>query len=538
MAAGHRAQLPGAPTGAVVVIRPGPPGRRPSRRARRVDRALPGGAPSVPRPFRVAVLGGGLAGMAAATVLVERGAQVTLLERAGALGGRLASWPVTLRTGDRVEMGRGFHAFFRQYYNLRALLRRADPDLAMLRPVADYPLVGPGGAMESFAGLPGRPPLNLLALIARTESMGWRDLPAMNPEAAREMFEFDPDRTYAELDDRSAADYLDSLGFPPTARRMLFEVFSRSFFNDPEHLSAAELLSMFHLYFLGTSEGVLFDVIDEPFADAVWAPLRRHLEAGRGVVRTGTGAEAVTRDGDEWRVHTSTGGPLAAEALVLAVSVPGLQALAASSPDLGDDPWRDQVAALTVAPPFAVWRAWLDAPLRPGRPPFVGTTGLGIVDNVSAFHLFEGESRRWALRHGGSVVEVHAYGLPPAWRDPTRVRTELVRRLHEVWPETAAATVLDERFSIDQDCPAFPPGSWATRPTVATPDPTVVVVGDLVRVPFPTALMERAATTGFLGANALLAHQGVAGEPVWSVPPLGWVADLKARARTLVGRRA
>ena len=24
-------------------------------------------------------------------------------------------------------MSRGFHAFFRQYYNLRALLRRADP---------------------------------------------------------------------------------------------------------------------------------------------------------------------------------------------------------------------------------------------------------------------------------------------------------------------------------------------------------------------------------------------------------------------------
>ena len=32
-------------------------------------------------------------------------------------------------------MSRGFHAFFRQYYNLRALLRRVDPDLQSLVPV-------------------------------------------------------------------------------------------------------------------------------------------------------------------------------------------------------------------------------------------------------------------------------------------------------------------------------------------------------------------------------------------------------------------
>ena len=29
-------------------------------------------------------------------------------------------------------MNRGFHAFFRQYYNLRDLLRRIDPGLSML----------------------------------------------------------------------------------------------------------------------------------------------------------------------------------------------------------------------------------------------------------------------------------------------------------------------------------------------------------------------------------------------------------------------
>ena len=46
-------------------------------------------------------------------------------------------------------MERGFHAFFRQYYNLRALLRRVDPELSMLAPLDDYPILGPDGMVQS-----------------------------------------------------------------------------------------------------------------------------------------------------------------------------------------------------------------------------------------------------------------------------------------------------------------------------------------------------------------------------------------------------
>ena len=65
-----------------------------------------------------------IAGVAAATALCERGVDVTLLEREAQLGGRASGFSTTIATGERVEMERGFHAFFRQYYNLRALLRR------------------------------------------------------------------------------------------------------------------------------------------------------------------------------------------------------------------------------------------------------------------------------------------------------------------------------------------------------------------------------------------------------------------------------
>ena len=50
----------------------------------------------------------------------------------------------------------------------------------------------------------------------------------------------------------------------PEARQMLFSVFAHSFFNPEERMSAADLVAMFHFYFLGNPEGLVFDVQTEP----------------------------------------------------------------------------------------------------------------------------------------------------------------------------------------------------------------------------------------------------------------------------------
>nr|WP_308408560.1 FAD-dependent oxidoreductase [Streptomyces sp. AC627_RSS907] len=484
-------------------------------------------------PPSVAVVGGGVAGLAAATVLAERGVRVVLHEREPVLGGRVAGWPVALPGGARATMTRGFHAFFRQYYNLRGLLRRADPALDMLTGLPDYPLVHSSGLRDGFRRVPRTPPWSALGFVALSPSFRPRDLPALRPAVALSLLDVRTRRVHERLDDVSAHDFLDALGFPAAARHLAFEVFSRSFFADPRELSAAEMALMFHIYFLGSSEGLLFDVPREPFPQALWDPLVRHL-TGCGVeVRTSAPVEAVLpgpSGPSGGRLVVDGAGCRPYDAVVLALDVGGLKGVVGRSPRLGDAGWRARVARLRNAPPFLVSRLWLDRPVAPGRPGFLGTGGYGALDNVSVLSHWEGEAARWSARTGGSVVELHAYALPS-----TAVREVeekgLVDRLHQVYPETRHARVVAARHEWRADCPLFAVGGYRDRPTVRTPDPAVVVAGDLVRTDLPVALMERAATSGFLAANTLLERWGVRGETLWTVPDRGRSALLRALAR-------
>ncbi len=472
------------------------------------------------------VAGGGLAGIAAAAVLAERGVKVILAEREDYLGGRAGAWTEQLATGERFEMERGFHAFFRQYYNLRALLRRADPDLTCLRQLDDYPILGPHGQVQSFSGLPVTPPWNVIALTRQAPTLRFIDLLKVNKTAALAMMQYERGWTYGKYDGMTAGDYLLSLNFPPAAHQMLFDVFARSFFNPGEDMSGAELLMMFHFYFAGNPEGLIFDVANQPFSTAIFKPLQRYLETLGVEVRTRCEVSRVLKGTTTaWSVELN-GEHIAAEHVVLALNVPALQAVVKHSADLNDAGFRRSIDSLRLTNPFAVWRLWIDKPANADRKAFVGTTGIGSLDNISLYHLFEDESREWVKRHGGAVVELHAYGVEPG-RTEAELRTDMLQALQRFYPEFVGANIVDERFLLRGDCPAFAPGSDAIRPTVETAHAGIALAGDFVRLPIPSALMERAVASGFLAANTLLAAQDIKPEPVYSVP-----------LRGLLGRRA
>ncbi|MBB3326990.1 FAD-dependent oxidoreductase [Microlunatus antarcticus] len=494
--------------------------------------------PSPDQPQRsTLVLGGGIAGIAAAVGLAERGVEVTLVEREAQLGGRVRSWPVEhdSAAGAPVTMSRGFHAFFRQYYNLRALLRRVDPALEGLTAVEDYPLVLAGGHRDSFAGVPRTPPLNMAAFVAQSPSFTAGDLKNIDEVAVWELLDVDFPATFSAHDGESAAAFLDRLGFPDAARHLALEVFARSFFAAPDEFSAGELVGMFHSYFLGSSEGLLFDVPVDDYDTIFWGPLRGYLERLGVEVRAGETVQDLDLGGDQVSVTTDRG-TLTADTVVLATDLRTTRSLVETTRGSLDDPgWRSRIAETRDAPPFAVWRLWLDRKVAADRPAFLGTSGYGPMDNITVLERFEAGARRWSDAHDASVVEVHAYALQPEDGDEAQVRRTLRAELARVYPETADAEVVGEEWLLSDDCPLVGTTPWVLRPEVATPDLRLVLAGDGIRCDYPVALMERAATTGFLAANRLLAGWGLAGHDLWTVPMSTRQPGL-LKARTLLDR--
>ncbi len=304
--------------------------------------------------------------------------------------------------------------------------------------------------------------------------------------------------------------------FPTGARHLALEVFARSFFALPSNFSAGELVGMFHTYFLGSSEGLLFDVPRDDYDTALWAPLGRYLD-GLGVeVRTQESVRGFDLAADDGVRVELTDATLDASALVLATDLVVSRDLLLAA-DLGDQSWQERVAATQSAPPFAVWRLWFDRLVNAERPPFLGTSGYGPLDNVTVLERFEAGAADWSARHGGSVVELHAYALPGPV-DPEQVQAQLMAELVRVYPELAGAGVRAQEWLLSQDCPLSSPQPWERRLTVTTPDPRVKLAGDGIRCDYPVALMERAATTGFLAANELLAGYGLPGHDLWTVP--------------------
>ncbi len=220
---------------------------------------------------------------------------------------------------------------------------------------------------------------------------------------------------------------------------MLFEVFSHSFFNHEAEMSAAEMIAQFHFYLLGNPEGLAFDCPDEDYATSIWKPLTRHVERHGGRIRTGEPVTGLHRDPDGWQVH-STHDTYRAGHVVLAVDPPALAALVAGSPSL-----VEQAPALAAAmpaygrpgPPYAVARYWCDGDVDPDRAIFSGVSRQATLDSVTLYHRLERESRHWAERAGGSVIELHAYAC-----EPDVPATELAERMRAelavLWPETAA----------------------------------------------------------------------------------------------------
>ena len=124
-------------------------------------------------PQKVAVIGAGWAGMAAAIAHRQAGRQVTVFEAARTVGGRARAVPGVLPDGTAATLDNGQHILIGAYTESLRLMRLVgmDPATALLR--LPLTLQFPDGQGLQLPDLP--PPLDALLGIARAKGWGWQD---------------------------------------------------------------------------------------------------------------------------------------------------------------------------------------------------------------------------------------------------------------------------------------------------------------------------------------------------------------------------
>jgi isorenieratene synthase len=474
-------------------------------------------------PRSVLVIGGGLAGIAAAANLAERGFHVTLMEEKGHLGGKLGARSITTASGEDLPVEHGFHAFFRNYYNLRAFLERCGV-AAHLRPIDDYVILDRTGRDWRFAGVERAPVLNLIALWRRG-LFSLREILLGPPRDHMGVFlEYERDRTFSRLDDTSYAAFAATAALPPRLL-LVFNTFARAFFASADRLSMAELVKSFHFYYLSHDGGLEYDYLAGDARDTFIAPVTAHLRAlgvrvllGARVERLVPVAAAIEADGVryDYAVLATT----AVGARKLAERSP---ALVAAAPALGV-----RLSSLQPSQRYAVLRIWLDRDVRRDVPVFVATERLRLLDAVALVHRVGEPCAGWAARVGGAVLELHCYAVPDDVPDG-EVAALLVAEAARFFPEIAPGSILHQHVEIADDFTAFHVGAARTRPEVRTSLRELVLAGDWVATPLPAMLMEAAYSAGLLAANAVLVHEGLREHLVYTVPLAGVLAPRPAR---------
>jgi isorenieratene synthase len=483
------------------------------RDANTVDPALP---EQLASPRRVAVLGGGLAGLTAALTLARRGFAVTVYEANAHLGGKLGSWEVELAPGRRVWVSHGFHAFFPHYVNLNRFLDSLDLRRDF-RNIGDYVIVGPETTVR-FAGLDRTPVFNLLAL-ARAGVFPLRDaLKAPGRDLYGVFLEYEHDATFARYDHLSFARFNEVAEVAPRLK-LAFNTFARAFFADEDKLSMAELLKSFHFFYLGQDGGLLYDYPPRDYEAAFLRPVREALGRHGATLRLGTRVERLERTEGGYLVDGE-----AYDGVVVAADVVGASAIVSRGRGL-PPALTERFARLKAGQRYSVLRVWVDKDLRKDIPVFVITDRIKVLDAVTINHRFEQETMDDVKAHGGYVFELHCYAVPDALSE-AEVRAALLEEFQQLFPEVRGLTVQHEVLQLKRDMTAFHVGLYQDRPTVETQVPGLYCAGDWVKLPFPAMLLECACASGVWAANGLLREAGLREEPVRSVPLKGLMAGM------------
>lgn len=213
---------------------------------------------------------------------------------------------------------------------------------------------------------------------------------------------------------------------------------------------------------------------------------------------------------------------LSADYFVFATDVPGVKHLFSLAEGEINQKQVQNIQNLAVADPFAVARFWFDRDFEWEHSHFASLSGYHLIDSICLYHRIQEEYIAWHEKTGGSVVELHAYCYSETeFPDQDTLLNTFEQELYDLVPTLAGATMLHRELVNQKNFSGYPPGSYENRPTTETEMVNLFFAGDWVKMPFPCGLMERAISSGFLAANAILDQHGLYQRQLLSVKPQG-----------------
>ncbi len=232
----------------------------------------------------VVVIGGGLAGLACAYELSQRGFTVTLLEKSPQLGGKIASWQIEA-VGETFMMEHGFHGFFPQYYNLNSIVAELGIN-DHFQSLNFYAVLYRGDQYKPEVFRPSNSafPWNIIDLaIASPNRFQWgiNLTKIKHLQVFQAITGFQREKNYRRFDQISVADWV-AAEFPQGLYDLYFLPFAKSSLNAPDVMSVGELMQFFHFYFFGNPEGLAFNGTKDDMGTSLVKPIAKSIQKHQG----------------------------------------------------------------------------------------------------------------------------------------------------------------------------------------------------------------------------------------------------------------
>ena len=471
----------------------------------------------------VAIIGGGLAGIACALALENTGLSIALLERSDVLGGRARSWRDNA-TGDVIDIGP--HILLSEYHNMLDLLEmlgtREDVHWEKERFITlldDHRHVS-----MKLHRLPA--PLHLLPSLLKVSKLSVRD--KLSNTKVTWLALRASEQELLRLDSMNGLELLERCGVSARFRDWFWKTAALALLNLPlRECSAAALVRMYG-QLIGVS-AYRSGMPRRPLGELFVPKAQQRLTANGARIDFNAQVESIHANrGRLQHLQLSDGRRVVPQVCVAAIPPQDLHRMIRSS-GIADIAWARNLTRFDPCPYISTY-LWLDRKVTDerfwSRVQSAGDLNSDFYD-LSNIRVDIGSSR--SLIASNSIYTTHESLSDEEIIERTR------RELIDFTPRAGEARVQHAAVHrIDMAIPCPRPGTETARPTTRTPLNGLLIAGDWTRTHLPSC-MESAVYSGRIAAEEVAAALG---RPALTVALPRPDADASVRfLRTLVPAR-